>query len=84
MAKRSKKQREAARVQRQEERTQAARMRWLRLLGLVVLVVVGIGLVLLWGNRDETAVNEVVTSTPPNILGSPNAPVRLVEYGDFA
>ena len=84
MAKRSKKQREARKEQRQVERTQAARMRLLRLLGLVVLAVAGIDLVVLWGNRSETAVNELVADTPPNILGSPDAPVRLVEYGDFA
>ena len=84
MAKRSKKQRETRKEQRQAARSQTARLRLLRLLGLVVLVVVGIGLVLLWGNRNETAVNELVADTPPNILGSLDAPVRLVEYGDFA
>ena len=84
MAKRSKKQHEARKEQRQAARTEAARLRLLRVLGLVVLVVAGIGLVLLWGNRNETAVNELVADTSPNILGSPDAPVRLVEYGDFA
>ena len=71
------------RQQRLEAQAKAARMKRLRAFGLVVLVLAVITGAVAWRNAGVVPVEELLDSTPANLLGPETAPVRIVEYGDF-
>jgi protein-disulfide isomerase len=70
---------------------EARRKRILAIIGVVVLVVIVVG-ALVWALRRETPENVQVQVAQPlpaeiphdgRVMGNPNAPVHVVEYGDF-
>lgn len=82
------------RAQRVIEAERAKRKRLLKIIGGVVGAALVVALVLLYVNRDTTpeaakepvnAPPELAASIPRDgmVLGDPDAPVRVIEYGDF-
>lgn len=82
------------RAQRVIEAERAKRKRLLKIIGGVVGAALVVALVLLYVNRDTTpeAAKEPVNAPPAlaesipldgMVMGDPDAPVRVIEYGDF-
>lgn len=71
------------RQQRAEEQARAARIRQLQLVGgglIVVLVIAGLAF---WRSAGVVSVEQLLATTVPNLQGTADAPVRVVEFGDF-
>lgn len=77
------KKRVSKKQQRREEQARAARMKQIRAIGLVVIALAILGGVFYWRNAGRVPVEEVAAATPPNLDGPENAPVKIVEFGDF-
>ena len=71
------------RQQRLEEQARAARMRQLQIVGGVMIVVLAIAAIAFWRSAGVVSVEEIIAATQPNLQGSADAPVRIVEFGDF-
>ena len=74
-----KKSRKQRRREKQQRETRLKRMRWA---GFIVLAIAIIGGLVAWRNAGRPS-GAIVATTPPNLDGPVDAPVRVVEYGDF-
>ncbi|MCP4429203.1 MAG: thioredoxin domain-containing protein [Chloroflexi bacterium] len=77
------KQRISRKQQRLEAQAKTARMKQARIIGFIALALVIFGGIIAWRNTGRVPVEEVVAATPPNLDGPADAPVQVVEYGDF-
>lgn len=68
---------------RQETQVQEKRRRQIRIIGIVALVLVGAAALIIWRNAGRVTVEEAAVLAPPNIVGTADAPVQIIEYGDF-
>ncbi len=75
--------RKSRRQQRLEDQARAARLKRVRIIGLAVLVLALIGGAVAWRNAGVVPANELLATTAPNLDGPVDAPVRIIEYGDF-
>ena len=75
------------RVSRRQQRAVAqgrsARLKQFRIVGLVAFVIVAIAAFAFWRNAGVVPVEEVTAPIEPNLDGPADAPVRVVEFGDF-
>ncbi len=69
--------------QRLAEQAKTARMKQMRTIGVVALILVILGGIIAWRNMGRVPVEEVAAAAPPNLDGRADAPVQIVEYGDF-
>ncbi len=83
MAKRKANTRNSLKQKRQTERARAVRMKQIRVIGIVVIVLLTFGGIVAWRNVGRVPVDEVVAATLPNLEGPADAPVKIVEFGDF-
>lgn len=72
-----------AKQKRQEAQTQEKRVQTLRIIGIVAFVLVGVAALVIWRNAGRVTAEEAAILAPPNIVGAIDAPVKIVEYGDF-
>ena len=79
----TKKRKKSLKQKRQEERARAARLQRLRFIGLAIIILGGLGGLIAWRNAGRVPVEEIAAVTPPNLDGPADAPVRIVEFGDF-
>lgn len=77
------KQRVSRKLQRRDEQAKVARMKQVRTIGFVAIIVIVLGGIVAWRNAGRVPVEEVVAATPPNLDGPADAPVQIVEFGDF-
>jgi len=77
------KKRKQLKAKRQEKQKQANHNKWLRIGGVVFLVVVVLLAIGVWRSNATTTNENQITAVSPNLDGSINAPVQIVEYGDF-
>ncbi|MEM7334745.1 MAG: thioredoxin domain-containing protein [Chloroflexota bacterium] len=69
---------------RADLKAREARMKQIRIIGIVVLLVGGFVGLAMFRNAGAVATSDLVESFGPTIDGSKDAPVILVEYGDLA
>ena len=75
--------RSSKKQQRLEAQNQAQRLKRIRLAALIgLLVVAGVALVF-WRNAGRVPANEAAALVEPNRIGPADAPVKIVEFGDF-
>lgn len=68
----------------QAARAQAARQKWLRYGGMIVLILIALGFLTIWRNADTTpAAGETAVAAIPHLDGPAGAPVQVVEYADL-
>lgn len=68
---------------RQAQQAQANHNKWMRIGGMVFLVLVLLGAIGVW-RSNTTATNESqITAVSPNLDGPATAPVHIIEYADF-
>lgn len=67
-------------TQANNEASRAGRLRRVRYLGLGGLILLALIALVAWGNGARPSPDD---TTPPNRLGPADAPVQIVEYGDF-
>ncbi len=82
MPKRSKSKKSRQKHQ-QKRRQHDERLRWIRVGGLIILAVVALGIFGFYRNKSAPAVDAPTEVMTANILGPPDAPVRIVEFGDL-
>ena len=82
MAKRSKTIR-SKRQNLQERKRRETRMRWIRIVGLFILVAAALGIFGFFRNSSAPSVDAPTEVMAGNILGPVDAPVRIVEFGDL-
>ena len=69
--------------QRQTTQAKATRMKWIRYGGIALFILIaGISLAL-WRNAGTIPDEGSTTLVKPNLDGSPDAPVQVVEYADL-
>jgi protein-disulfide isomerase len=71
------------RKQANKARTKERRLRWIRVGGLVILVLVGLAIVGFYRASSAPKVDAPTELMTDNIDGPVDAPVRIVEFGDF-
>ncbi len=71
------------REQRRQDQAKAQRLKWVRILGIAALVLAAGLLIVFWRNAGRTTADEAAALAPPNRIGAANAPVQVVEFGDF-
>lgn len=69
---------------RAEERVRQARMKQIRYGGLAVILIAAFVGLAVWRNVGAVPAAELAAVVSPNLLGSEQAPVKVVEYGDLA
>jgi protein-disulfide isomerase len=69
--------------QRRQEQANAQRLRWMRIGGIAVLILAAGALIVFWRNAGRITADEAAALLPPNRIGSVDAPVQVVEFGDF-
>ena len=69
--------------QRQQEQAKAQRLRWMRIGGIAVLILAAGALIVFWRNAGRITADEAAALLPPNRIGTADAPVQVVEFGDF-
>lgn len=69
--------------ERAESRQKSARLQQFRVMGIGALGLLVVVALVLWRNAGSVPVDELTAVTPSNLIGSPTAPVKIVEYGDF-
>ncbi len=72
-----------SRTQLREENIWVKRMRWLRMGGIVILVVAVLAVFVYYRASTAPSVNDYEGISAANIDGAADAPVRIVEFGDF-
>ncbi len=68
---------------RQEAQVQEKRLRWIRILGVVGIVVLAGAALFFWRNAERVPAEEAAALVSPNRIGPADAPVQIVEFGDF-
>lgn len=71
------------RRRRRRAAAQAQRSRRIRIAGFALLALAAVAALILWRNATAPQLSEALAETPPNLLGPADAPVTIVEYGDF-
>ena len=69
--------------QRKQKQAQAQRMKWVRIAGIAALVLAAGALIVFWRNAGRITAGEAASLAPPNRIGTADAPVRVIEFGDF-
>lgn len=69
--------------QRLAEQEQAARLKKLRIAGIVFIFVILLAGVYFWRSSNQVPLTELQAQAAPNVDGPLDAPVRIVEFGDF-
>ena len=82
MAKR-KQRKKGRRQERRETRQREQRMRWIRISGLVILAVAALGIFGFYRASTAPQVDAPEEVSAANIDGPADAPVSIVEFGDF-
>ena len=72
-----------SRRERREQQQRAGRMRLFRIGGIVILVIVVLGAIGFYRASTAPSVEVSEEILPANIDGAANAPVSIVEFGDF-
>jgi len=84
MAAKSKSKKRISRKQRRlAEKEKAARLRNLRIGGIIFIVAALMSAAYFWRTSNQVPLAELQTQIEPNIDGPVDAPVRVVEFGDF-
>jgi protein-disulfide isomerase len=61
------------------------RMKYARIIGIVIIIFLFLGGVFAWGLLGQQNEQEAEVDSPPiNLMGPADAPVKIVEYADFA
>ncbi len=68
---------------RQETQAQEKRRRQIRIIGITALVLVSAAVLIIWRNAGRVTAEQAAVLAPPNIVGTADAPVQIIEYGDF-
>ncbi len=68
--------------QRLEAQNRAQQLKWIRVLGFLGIIILAGAAVFVWRNIGPVPAREAA-SVEPNRIGPENAPVQIVEYGDF-
>ena len=76
-------QRMSKKVMRQAERARATRMKQIRYGGIAVIVIATIAALVVWRNAGKVPLEDILASTAPNLAGSADAPIQIMEFGDF-
>ena len=71
------------RQRQQQRKAQAARMQQLRIIGFVAIGLLTLVALGVWRNAGRVPVDQLLAATLPNLDGSSDAPIKVVEYGDF-
>jgi protein-disulfide isomerase len=71
------------RQQRAAAKAKAARLKRIRIIGFLGIAVLTAVALIFWRSSSTEKANQLITDTPPNLLGPADAPVRIVEFGDF-
>lgn len=83
----AKKQKNGAKIskkeQRQQDQAQAQRLKWVRIAGVAILILAAGALIVFWRNAGRITANDAASLVEPNRIGSADAPVQVVEFGDF-
>ena len=83
----AKKQKNGAKIskkeQRQQDQAQARRLKWVRIAGVAILILAAGALIVFWRNAGRITANDAASLVEPNRIGSADAPVQVVEFGDF-
>jgi protein-disulfide isomerase len=66
-----------------ELKQKATRLKYVRIIGIVVLILLFVGGVFAWGLLGQQKEQEADAATI-NLMGPADAPVKIVEYADFA
>ena len=69
--------------QRLATRAKETRLKQLRLVGIGAIVLFVFVVIAVWRNAGVPPVEEVIAATVPNLDGPVEAPVQIVEFGDF-
>ncbi len=77
------KNKKSAKQKRLDAQAKEKQMRLIRIVGIVLLVVIGGTALIIWRNAGRITAEEAAVLAPPNIVGTADAPVKIVEYGDF-
>ena len=75
--------RSSKKQQRLEAQNQAQRLKRIRLAALIGLLVVAGAALVFWRNAGRVPANEAAALVKPNRIGPADAPVKIVEFGDF-
>ncbi len=70
-------------AQRQAERARATRMKQIRYGGITFIFIATVIGLLMWRNASKVPLDELLETTPPNLAGAANAPIQIMEFGDF-
>jgi protein-disulfide isomerase len=68
---------------RLETQNQAKRLKRVRILGIVGIVILAGAALVFWRNAGRIPASEAAALAAPNRIGPENAPVQIVEFGDF-
>ena len=68
---------------RLEAQNQEKRLKWIRILGIIGIVIIASVALFFWRNTGHVPANEAAALATPNRIGPENAPVQIVEFGDF-
>lgn len=68
---------------RSEAQNQATRLKRIRILGIVGIVMLAGAALVFWRNAGRVPADEATALVAPNRIGPENAPVQIVEFGDF-
>ena len=74
--------RSSKKQQRLETQNRAQRLKWIRIAGFLGILVLAAAALFAWRNIGPVPAREAA-SVEPNRIGPENAPVQIVEYGDF-
>jgi protein-disulfide isomerase len=66
-----------------EAQNQAKRLKRVRILGIVGIVILAGAALVFWRNASRVPASEAAALVAPNRIGPENAPVQIVEFGDF-
>ena len=69
--------------QRLAQKKKAQKMKYVRILGFSLIGIILFAALFVWRSADRNAGEAFAESLPQNLDGVPNAPVQIVEYGDF-
>ncbi len=79
MAKKSR----VAKQQRLEAQAKSTRMRRIRIIGIVAIILIGAAAFVIWRNAGRIPADDATALVLPNRIGAADAPVKIVEFGDF-
>jgi len=68
---------------RLENQSQTLRLKRIRILGIVVIAIIAVGALVFWRNVGRVPAEEAAALVSPNRIGAADAPVQVVEFGDF-